>query len=150
MNQLLIMLSSGGGEAIFIGALIGLAMWGFVSLDNKMRANRRAKKEDERLKYLKENIVDKGGLSKILPKLFAYFESTYGLTEAIEVDGGSFITNEQYTVAIMLFGNHYETLEISIENTVLNKKVKGKFQISDSQESIISTMHTLAQSKSII
>jgi len=49
MNQLLIMLSSGGGwEMVFVGGLIGLAMWGFVSLDNKIRANKRAKKEEKK------------------------------------------------------------------------------------------------------
>ena len=143
MKVLSILLSSsGGGEVFFVGAITGLIMWGLTSLFNKASSSRQDKKDEVSLKFLKENIVDKGGLPIVLNELFEYLENRLNLDKFKDFRSILTASNDQYEVTFMVFGNEYDRMSIDIINKFKNKSLKWRFELSDSQEDMISTIES--------
>jgi len=148
MKTLSILLSSsGGGEVFFIGAIIGLIIWGFTTLMSKFSDSSQDKKDEISLGFLQRNIVDKGGLPVVLNELFKYLKNTLNLEKIQDLRSIVTMSNEQYEVTFMVFGNEYQTMTLSIRNISKNKTLKWRFDISDSQEEMISMIDTDIKSK---
>lgn len=148
MKTLSILLSSsGGGEVFFIGAIIGLIIWGFTTLMSKFSDSSQDKKDEISLGFLQRNIVDKGGLPVVLNELFKYLKNTLNLEKIQDLRSIVTMSNEQYEVTFMVFGNEYQTMSLSIRNISKNKTLKWRFDISDSQEEMISMIDTDIKSK---
>jgi hypothetical protein len=141
MELLMILLSfSSGGEALFVGIVIGLIGWALSSAYSKVEDKKREKKDNEDLEFLQANVADKGGLPAVVPQIFNYFKSKFGF-DSIQ-DGRSIVCmiNDDFEVTFMLYGNHYETMAISVRSKIKDKKKKWEFGLYDSQDLIISTI----------
>lgn len=175
MNTLLIMLSNSSGpigERIVIGCLTGLVIGIWMYIRRKIIEKREREEIEKHRKYI-QDIVNKGGLPNVLPKLFKYFESNYDLTEVVNISifdlknnnisknliprwednnigYSSSMKNEYYKVEIILYEKHYEKLGICIKNIIDNKRIDRDFLMTTPQDNIISILHGFAQSKGII
>ncbi|WP_160111075.1 hypothetical protein [Dysgonomonas sp. Marseille-P4361] len=133
-------------EALFIGALIGIVMYVVVSLDSKASEKRRNKE----IKYLIENVQNKGGLPVLLNRLFDYLHNTLGKLEV--ADGRSVLSaiNEKYEVTFMLYGKHYNTMSISIRNKRKDKVKEWEFELSYPQEKMIEDIDLGVRTKNLL
>ena len=167
MNLLLIILSSGGGwEMVFIGALIGLAMWGFVSLDSKMRATKQLKKAEKLDILFNQKITSRGGLLVLFNDLFNYLKTKLSIDEFVDdgnvveylrntlytneyIDKGNIIvgSNENFLIVVVIKGNSFDTLKVVIHNNKNNKRKEWEFDFNVSQQQMIDTIEAYLKSK---
>jgi len=147
MKTLSILLSSSGGEIFFIGAIIGLITWGFTTLMSKFSDSSQDKKDEISLGFLQRNIVDKGGLPVVLNELFKYLKNTLNLEKIQDLRSIITLSNEQYEVTFMVFGNEFQTMSLSIRNISKDKTLKWRFELSDSQKEMISIIDTDIKAK---
>ena len=139
METLSILLSSSGGagETLFVGAIIGLMTWGWMALRGKASENEQEKQDFANLKFLKEDIVNKGGLSVVKKELCDYFKETYNGEIKINEDKCIGIQNDNYQASIVLTGDKYKSLYIRFLNLKSGKYVQWVFEYTKPQTEMI-------------
>jgi len=138
METLSILLSYGGaGETLFVGAIIGLMTWGWMALRGKNSEAKQEKQDFANLKFLKEEIVNRGGLLVVKKELCDYFKETYNGEIKINEDKCIGIQNDNYQASIVLTGDKYESLFIRFLNLKSGKYVQWVFEYTKSQNEII-------------
>lgn len=137
METLSILLSSGGaGETFFVGAIIGLMMWGFVSLVNR-KSNSKAKLLNQKALQIQESINQEGGMLKFSSDLINYFEKSYKLQISEELETCVVMYCEEYEAAIAVTFTDSNIIYIKFLNRSTGKYSDWVFEVTTSHEEII-------------
>lgn len=137
MGLLSILLSSGGaGETLFIGAIIGLMTWGFVSLVNK-KSESKAKLTNQEVQQIQESINSVGGLLFFLRELIDYFETSYKLQISEELKGCIVMFCDKYEAAIAVTFAESDIIYIKFLNRSTGNGYNWTFDITTPHEEII-------------
>ncbi len=137
MELLSILLSSGGaGETLFIGAIIGLMTWGFVSLVNK-KSESKAKLTNQKVQQIQESINSVGGLLFFLRELIDYFETSYKLQIREELKDCIVMFCDKYEAGVAVTFTESDIIYIKFLNRSTGNGYNWTFDITTSHEEII-------------
>jgi hypothetical protein len=147
METLSILLSTGGaGETFFIGALIGLMTWGFVSLVNR-KSDSKAKLLNQQAQQIQESLNQDGGMVKFSSDLINYFEKSYKLQISEELKTCVVMYCEEYEAAIAVTFNDSDIIYIKFLNRSSGKFSDWVFAVTTSHEEIINKIDSDIRAK---
>ena len=157
MKTLFIILSSGGGgELIFIGALTGLAMWGYISLESKMRAKRQQAKAEKAKSLLDQRLISKQeffsrcNIFLLLNDLLNYLGTKLQIKDIAEYRDKATGSSESFSISVCVEGDTCDTIKVSVSNRANSNKMEWEFSFNDSQQRMIDIIDADLIAKQII